>query len=1305
MIGSGSLTAEQVKAVYTNSVMQDIIHAIPGGVAVYRVGAAFEPVYVSDGVLEMSGYSAEEGRNMAMLDDVGLTHLEDAEMVTDRLRLAAQAQDTVEFEFRKQHRNGRAIWVRVQAKTVGEEGGRPLLQCVFHDISALKEARTELSNLVNSVPGGIASYRVEGDQFIPLFYSDGVPALTGHTREEYDAIVHADAIASVYEPDRERVLLAARSSLSRRTVLDVSYRMRHRNGELIWLHLNGRRIENTGDSLCFYAVFTGMSMQTRLFQDIANETADGIYVIDRQTHELLYTNDANALFSEAKPCVGQKCFEALHGNPAPCASCVLQTYGADGKEHEIKLESMPGRFFTVRFRETDWNGIPAYVQYIRDVTEEVRTRQEKERLEMYFQTVVGNLPGGISVIRCDPDGGMTPEFISDGFAAMTHMTVAQAGELYQKDIFAGVHPDDVEENQKKLRSFIEKGDGHCTLTARMACGDGGYVWVKDSLSVQQHADGVRRIYSIYTDITKMVEEQEQIRCRYEDIILQHYRKPGADELVLGHCNVTTNRILDIVDHTNSDLLETFGDVREAFFTGVAGLIVDPSERQAFLDMYLNEPALAAFHRHETECVLPCFIKLPKEKRGRYVQFKVNLIETPVTGDITGVLTVTDITEQTISDRILHQLSVTSYDYVIDVDLEHDRHTVVTCSQDVKFPPPPTGRFSERVADMVAHLLVPKDRSRFACATDPTEMRRRLKAGGSYTISYGLLGEKGEVCTKNMTISAVDLRLDRFCLVCSDITESVREEQSLLNMMAYTFDLMGILHLASGRFTLYTRQTVLENLAPRIVDRFEEELAKFVDDHGLEEDKQQAHERFSLANMLVRLAEQPSGYDFVVPFRSENGLRYKQINVLWGDENHSTICLVRADVTDILAAERKAKQDLERALDIAEEANRAKSDFLSTMSHDIRTPMNAIMGMTTLAVAHMDDRARVADCLQKIKVSSKHLLSLINDILDMSKIEQSQISLNRVNVSMPELLEQLSDIMVPQARLAGLQFSIRQERIEHQDFLGDSLRISQILINLTGNAIKFTQKGGAVGVCVEEIAPQKDPQRIRYRFTVSDTGIGMTQEFLANIFAPFARSRAVSRVEGTGLGLSITKGLIDLMGGEITVESKLGEGSVFRVELEYEAAECRSGASQAKAAHQTQAVDLNGRTFLIAEDNEINAEILQELLSMEGARSVVKTDGRQALRAFESAAPDTYDAVLMDVQMPEMDGYQATRAIRSLQRRDAGAIPIVAMTANAFSEDIAACLESGMNAHVAKPVDMDTLRFVLSGVLDSARPMI
>ena len=1164
-------------------------------------------------------------------------------------------------------------------------GREDSLECLEQKLAAVNE---QMEVIVNSIPGGIASYRIEGDRFIPEYYSDGVLAISGHTREEFQALVARDAMDIIYEPDRERVLSAARAAVISGEVLDISYRMRHRDGNIIWIHLNGRRMGPLSDKMSFYAVFTGMSEEARLFQSIASKTVDSIYVISKENYDLLYANEMKGPFANGQRSLGQKCYQALHGNMSPCSDCVMKRCQADGKDNSMMLTSQ-GRVFNARFCETDWNGIPAYIQYVRDVTEEVETQKEKKRLEQYFQTMVKNLPGGVAVVCRKKDGTMRPEFLSDGFAAMTGMEYEEAWDLYRDDAMYGVHPQDQPYVAGLMEEYASGGFGSREIVYRLKKGreEGRYIWVRNRFSLIEDDEGNERIYAIYYDITKEREEQEQLRARYRELLLKHYRMPGPNALIVGHYSITQNQIMEVIDRTDSGLMESFGSNRKEFFAGISGFIADEDERRAYKEAFVEAQGVNQDFN--------CFIKFPRDPYGRYVRFKVDLVETPDADDITGIFTVTDITEQILSERILHRLTVVGCDLVVDVDLFHDSYTVLNSGREAGDVPEPSGCHSRQIDYMLKAQVVPRDKEQVAKMLESGYILEQLQKEESYSFHYSIIGEQGDILTKNLTISSIDLRLGRICMARTDITDSVREQQGMLNVVASTFELMGVVNIRSRRMTMYTRQTVQENLSPYILDNYNDSLELIAGYCDIGDGSTSIHTQFSLDTMVSRLQKEPAGYDFVVPYTVGEGVRYKQISILWGDRNRKTVCMLRADVTDMLADERRKKDELREALALAEEASRGKSEFLSAMSHDIRTPMNAIIGMTELAAVHIDDKERVADCLKKISLSSGHLMSLINNVLDMSKIERSRLILNRMRISLPCLTEQIAEIIKPQARQGGLDFEVRTSGIVHKEFYGDSLRLNQILINLLGNACKFTPEGGRVSFCVEECGPAKKKGWIHYRFTISDTGVGIKEEFLQHMFEPFSRGRNDSSVEGSGLGLSITKGLADLMEGEIRVRSRENQGSTFQVDLEFEPVRDEgTGRKEGEQAVLSGTGNLAGCRFLIAEDNAINAEILCELLRMQGAESVIRTNGAKALDEFKGSVPGTYDAVLMDIQMPEMNGYDTARAIRGLAREDAGTIPIIAMTANAFAEDVQAALKAGMTAHVAKPIDVNVMVAVL-----------
>ena len=397
--------------------------------------------------------------------------------------------------------------------------------------------------------------------------------------------------------------------------------------------------------------------------------------------------------------------------------------------------------------------------------------------------------------------------------------------------------------------------------------------------------------------------------------------------------------------------------------------------------------------------------------------------------------------------------------------------------------------------------------------------------------------------------------------------------------------------------------------------------------------------------------------------------------------------------------KKAKDITTEALQTAENANKAKTDFLSNMSHDIRTPMNAIIGMTSLIRHDAGNKAKVIEYADKIDISSQHLLGIINDILDMSKIEAGKTVFKYTDFSMPDLIEELNTIFQPQIAERNQTLMVIKENIRHEWVNGDQVHLMQIFSNLLSNAVKYTQEGGKIQFLVEECETNSSVYA-KYRFLVSDNGMGMSADFKETIFDPFTRAEGsvTNKIQGTGLGMAITRNLVEAMGGTIDVESELGQGSCFEVLIDLRIAEDRSVSSTVQEEKNEQNDNIfQGMRFLCAEDNELNAEILTELLKIEGAECTICENGEEILKTFEKSAPGDYDMILMDVQMPVMNGYEATKAIRRSSHELAKKIPIIAMTANAFSEDIQHSLAAGMNAHVSKPVEMRVLEKTIRSI--------
>lgn len=450
-------------------------------------------------------------------------------------------------------------------------------------------------------------------------------------------------------------------------------------------------------------------------------------------------------------------------------------------------------------------------------------------------------------------------------------------------------------------------------------------------------------------------------------------------------------------------------------------------------------------------------------------------------------------------------------------------------------------------------------------------------------------------------------------------------------------------------------------------------------------------RETLSNRHMLEAFERGEKEFSVEFECMDGMgeliALRHVCLLITDPATGEIlCLNNSkDITEQKRQELKARRALQDAVDEANRANSAKSDFLARMSHDLRTPINGIMGMLAIAGRSMDDPEKVGECLDKIGISSRHLLALVNDVLDMSRLESGEMSFEKESFELSALLENC--VSMTEGTAAEHRITVETDfgGLRHTHLCGSPLHLRQILLNILSNAVKYNREGGRIRIAVTELSAGEGSAVLC--FEISDTGIGIGEEFLERIFEPFTQEDAGSRTNymGTGLGMTIAKRLTEQMGGTIQVESRLNEGSRFRVTLPFE-----TDPVWQQEPEEEDRADLSGRNLLVAEDNEINMEIVLFLLQDAGARVTPARDGREAFELFADSAPGEYDLILMDVMMPEMDGLEATRRIRSLERADAGTIPIIAMTANAYPEDVIKAGEAGMNEHLAKPLAAETL---------------
>lgn len=480
-----------------------------------------------------------------------------------------------------------------------------------------------------------------------------------------------------------------------------------------------------------------------------------------------------------------------------------------------------------------------------------------------------------------------------------------------------------------------------------------------------------------------------------------------------------------------------------------------------------------------------------------------------------------------------------------------------------------------------------------------------------------------------------------------------------------------------------------------------DIEPLVRSHFHPDDSAKILEHFSLSGL--RRQKKDRHIDFALECRSRlfgSEYRWTAFNstLLAQSDGYHQIILTLRDIHEDKLKELREQQALQEAFDAAKAANMAKNEFLSRMSHDIRTPMNAIMGMTAIADKYLDDKDRIQDCLAKITTASNHLLNLINEVLDMAKIESGKLNLLEEDFSISAMLQELLDLINPQLLVKKHHFTLTKAPELRDNVLGDKLRLKQLLLNILANAIKYTPPYGSISLEVRETHSRLH-DTIGYEFIITDNGIGMDSEFAAKIFEPFARASdsRTSEIEGTGLGMTIALNIARMMNGTIDVQSTLGKGSAFKATVYLRPhQQIRSSKASAPAAgiDSLHEISCRGKQVLLVEDNELNLEIAVELLKYAGLNITTAKNGLEGLDKFKAAPPGTYALILMDIQMPVMNGLEAAKAIRALPVKDAQTVPIVAMTANAFPEDIAATLQAGMNEHLSKPIDLEQFHSIL-----------
>lgn len=669
----------------------------------------------------------------------------------------------------------------------------------------------------------------------------------------------------------------------------------------------------------------------------------------------------------------------------------------------------------------------------------------------------------------------------------------------------------------------------------------------------------------------------------------------------------------------------------------------------------------------------------------------------------------DVTEFIQEKKQNHVLSALTQDYTSMVLCDLKQDTVQVLKQDEQAYSPRLNHtcYSESLQFFYDHILIKESFPDFLDVLSIPSLMHTLKEKGSMEIQYQIIpNENGSV---NLCCKAVLLYEDanhfKITMAFRPVDERIKKE-NVLELQREIIEGLGkeyfsVLLVELDRGQIFSYREVGDN-GKRIADfcrAYENRWSEFLPAYAKKMVSDESRDNFIAMLSYAALCSNKQDFSMTYEFMSPNGIMYHQTRVVYVKKKDRTRAVVigTRNIDDLIKKERMQEAKLKEAYVLAEQANKAKTEFLNNMSHDIRTPMNVILGYNQLMKEKLTDPVLI-DYQYKIEQSGKLLLSIINDVLDMARIESGKVEVVEKEERIQDVIEELKSVFSSSAKEKNIDFKT-SINVEHELVLCDGIKIREIMMNLIGNAFKYTPAHGSISICVNELKSHKEGY-CRIKTDVIDTGVGMSEAYLPNIFDSFTReyNTTIGKIYGTGLGMAIVKKLVDMMDGEIYVESELGRGSCFTLILEHKVVDATKVLKVSKENEINADRILSNKHVLLAEDNDLNAQIAIAILEMNGIEADRVEDGKQCVDQVEKMPVKTYDLILMDVQMPNMNGYEATKRIRKLQDVEKANIPILAMTANAFESDKKMALASGMNGHISKPIDIDKVKSEILSIL-------
>lgn len=1146
----------------------------------------------------------------------------------------------------------------------------------------------QLTDILDAIEGGVAIYKLS-DKMTTKYFSKGLPKIIGYTNEEYTELIKDDAINPVYYKDRERISKEIAEFIKSKNNVELKLRKVHKNGEIVWVKANAKLIGIEDGCPLIHCVFQNITESVKSAYDLKIQHQTLETIIDHS--EMLYweyiigTNTVHT---------SKIIRDVFHAEPVmydfPKSWIAAGMIYADDVDNyltaykNIDNGSMFERFEArVRFPGasnwtwfdfkcttiTDENGKP-----IKAVCTSKDINSYKELETAFFETMRQNK---VLSWKLDFDKKMiiqNNDSLNDLISIGNIDNVPES--LIERNFF---HPDDVDKVRKFYNSVFE-GTKEVSEQYRIYNQkEDEYRWMKTTYTPLKSGCGkVSSALGSSVDVTHNVES----KIKYENMIAMHKTKIGDNMLIWAHCNITRNKIMELHENTGKNLSQKVGSDRDIFVKELSEFIVNDDEKKLFLKTFDRENLKQDFKEGITEHNLSFFTRFNESDCGIYVQFFVETIM--FENELSSFLSATNISDRVFAEKLTASTVKNNYDFILSIDIFSGSccHAVGS----VCLGPEVIGMsYADIVDASLIRYIAQENRETVKNKVSLQAVIKKLSKSETFHFPFNLIDENGDLRNKELHFNYIDKNKAQFCIACSDITDSISEHQKLLHLIVNSVERAGVVDIKTGSYILHTINSVINNQPPLSGNSFDKYCENLFGDTLSNDKSTPLSAYFTVETVVNRLAESSHGFNMIYKLTENSEERTKMMKFFWIDDKHDSFGLLRTDITEAEQEQEIQKESLVNALNVASEANKAKSNFLSSMSHDIRTPMNAIIGMTEVALDDICNHAQVLDSLKTIRSSSYHLLSLINDVLDMGRIESGQMVMAQNYFKHSEeflgVINRIEILTKSKNLSFKHSFSVKNNRC-----IGDKIRLNRIIDNLIGNAVKFTPEGGEISIHLKELDYEK-PNVGLYQYVISDTGVGIDEETQKHMFEPFYRnSKEISEeTEGTGLGLSIVKAFLDLCGGTIKVESGFGKGTTFIINIPLRLSFDNDDNREPAAGENIDTSGLKGISVLLAEDHHINQKVAKLVLQKAGATITIAENGKEVLDIFSNSKEGEFAIILMDVRMPVMDGNEAVRAIRQCSHPQAKTIPIIAMTANAFASDMKESLDAGMNAYLSKPI--------------------